>query len=194
MPEKKRFLALLGSPRPQGNVAAMLKAACESAEAAGYQVERFDLYKLHIAPCTGCMACKAAGGCVVADDIIPLREALIGCDVVALAAPTYFANIPGPVKTVLDRLVGTVMDDNLSPLPKGKLRGEQRYLLLTACNTPAPFHRLAGQATGAFRAMEEVFHISGMKRFKKVCYPGTRKRPSGELPLKLQKKLLGLFA
>lgn len=50
MPEKKRFLALLGSPRPQGNVAAMLKAACESAEAAGYQVERFDLYKLHIAP------------------------------------------------------------------------------------------------------------------------------------------------
>ena len=67
------------------------------------------------------MACKAAGGCVVADDIIPLREALIRCDVVALAAPTYFANIPGPVKTVLDRLVGTVMDDNLSPLPKGCL-------------------------------------------------------------------------
>ena len=77
MPEKKRFLALLGSPRPQGNVAAMLKAACESAEAAGYQVERFDLYKLHIAPCTGCMACKAAGGCVVADDIkMCIRDSL----------------------------------------------------------------------------------------------------------------------
>lgn len=170
----KTALAILGSPRRQGNLGQMLDAAVEAAKQASYTVEYLDLSECRIAPCAGCMGCKKGGVCVIDDDIGAIREALLRSRLVILAAPTYFANIPGPVKTMLDRLVGAVMDDNDGPVPKPRLSKEQEYLLLTACNTPAPFDRLAGQSSGALRAMREVFHIAGMRCRGQVVFAGTR--------------------
>ena len=170
----KTALAILGSPRRQGNLAQMLDAAVEAAKAAGYTVLYFDLGKCRIAPCTGCMGCKTSGVCVLEDDIVPIRAALLKSQLVILAAPTYFANVPGPVKTMLDRLVGAVMDDNDGPIPKPRLSKRQEYLLLTACSTPAPFDRLADQSSGALRAMREVFHVAGMRRRGQIVFAGTR--------------------
>lgn len=170
----KTALAILGTPRKNGNLAQMLDAAVEAAKAAGYKVTNIFLYDQDIAPCTGCMGCKASGVCRIRDGIVPLREGLLRCDLLILAAPTYFANIPGPVKTMLDRLVGAVMDDNAGPIPKPRLSKRQEYLLLTTCNTPAPFDRLAGQSSGALRAMREVFHVAGMRCRGKIVFAGTR--------------------
>jgi multimeric flavodoxin WrbA len=182
----KKMLAILGSPRENGNISKMLDCVVISAKDAGWQVDIVNLYEQNIACCKGCGACQKSGICVVNDDIGSIRQMLVACDVVALAAPTYFANVPGPVKNMFDRLVGAVMDDR-GFVPKPRLRKTQQYLLLTACNTPFPFNRLARQSTGAIRAMKEFFHISGMKKLGQVVFAGSRNKT--ELPPAIRKKI-----
>ena len=51
--------------------------------------------------------------------------------------------------------------------PEPRLSGK-KYMLLTACNTPAPFSWLFGQSRGAIRNMDEFFKTAGMKSMGKV--------------------------
>lgn len=186
---RKKMLALMGSPRKNGNIARMLSLAVESAEAAGYETETVNLYETEISPCTGCMVCRH-GVCPIADGMAAIIDKIKACDVLTLAAPTYWANVPGAVKNALDRLAGAVMDDDWL-IPKPKLKGSQRYFLITACTTPAPFSRLAGQSGGALRAMREVFKTAGMRSMGCAVYAGTRGKK--ELPRRLVKKIKGRF-
>ena len=81
---------------------------------------------------------------------------------VVLAAPVYWANIPAVVKNIFDRLLGVAMEETKT-FPKARLSKNQKYFLLTSCNTPAPFSYLCGQSTGTIRSMKEFFKTSGMK-------------------------------
>lgn len=183
----KKMLAILGSPKTHGNIASMLSCAVEEAEKLGYQVDVVNLYEKKIGYCRGCMRCKQSGICVIEDDLGEICGLLKECDAVVLAAPVYFANVPGIVKNLFDRLVGAVMDDNDSPVPKPRLSRKQTYYLLTACSTPFPFSALCGQSTGAIRAMKEFFHISGMRFGGAAVFAGTRNRT--ELNGRMQKKI-----
>jgi multimeric flavodoxin WrbA len=97
-----------------------------------------------------------------------------------VASPTYFANVPAPLKNLFDRLVGVVMNDNDGPIPKPRLSPKQKYLILVTCNTPFPFDKLAKQSTGTVKAIKEFFHISGMTRAGTVVFAGTREK--SEIP------------
>lgn len=171
----KKVLAILGSPRARGNASKMLDIAIKQAKMQNYEVSRVNLFEKSIANCTGCMKCRENGVCVIKDDAQEICQLLIDCDLVIISSPTYFANVPAPVKNLFDRLAGAVYDDNGSMIPKPKLSSSQQYILMTTCNTPAPFDRLAGQSTGCIRAMKEFFHTSGMKYRGKVIFAGTRK-------------------
>ena len=185
--ESKKMLAILGSPRIDGNVSKMLDCAITSARHLGWAVDTVYLYEKNITWCSGCMACKKSGVCIIKDDIVSIRNMLISCDAVVLAAPTYFANVPAIVKNMFDRLVGAIMDDNSSNIPKPKLTKRQKYLLLTACNTPFPFNRLGGQSSGTLKAMNEFFHTSGMKKMGTVVFAGTRNKT--DIPRNIQSKI-----
>ncbi len=182
----KRLLAILGSPHPNGSTAAMLACAAAAAERAGWAVDRGDLYREEIGFCRGCRACIKAGGCVVQDGVQRIARLLQGCDAVVLAAPTYWANLPAAVKNLFDRLLGTAMEETKT-FPKPRLSPRQHYLLLTACNTPAPFDYLCGQSRGAIRAMEEFFHTAGMKRMGRVVFAGAHGRRA--LPPSLERRI-----
>lgn len=171
---EKQVLAILGSPRPDGVTATLLERSIQAAQRAGYAVTKLELYGKDLAPCTGCRACLASGQCVRQDDIQEIVALLRRCQVVVLAAPVYWANVPGPVKNLFDRLLGTAMEETAT-FPKPRLSGK-KYILLTACNTPAPFSWLAGQSRGAIRAMDEFFKTAGMKPMGKIVCPGTGKQ------------------
>lgn len=188
---KKKMLAILASPRKNGNVAKMLNLAVDEAKQRGYDIELVNLYEKNIAYCTGCMACKKTGVCVIDDDISAIRQSLISCDLAVIACPTYFANVTAPLKNMFDRLVAAIMDDNGGMIPKPMLSKKQEYILFTACNTPAPFDRLDGQSTGCLRAMREVMHISGMTCAGKVVFAGTKGKT--ELPQSVQHKIARCF-
>lgn len=187
----KKALAILGSPREHGNAAKLLDIAVTCASNAGYDVKTVNLYQQHITWCKGCMACKDTGICIIEDDITCIREGLLNSDLVILSSPTYFANVSAPVKNMFDRLVGAVMDDNNSPIPRPKLSSSQKYLLLTTCNTPFPFDRLGRQSSGCIRSMKEFFHISGMKCMGTVVFAGTRGQ--SQVPLRVKRNIEQYF-
>ncbi|MDE6280297.1 MAG: flavodoxin family protein, partial [Oscillospiraceae bacterium] len=70
--------------------------------------------------------------------------------------------------------------------PKPHLQGK-KYLLLTSCNTPAPFSWILGQSRGAIRNMNEFFKTAGMKPMGKVVCAGAANKK--ELPKQIVRKI-----
>lgn len=183
----KKMLAILASPRETGNAAKMLNIAMKKAQDCGYEITYINLYQKNIAYCKGCMACKQTGTCSINDDIKEIEEHIKNCDLVVVSCPAYFANVSAPLKNMFDRLVGVIMDDNRTMIPKPKLSSKQEYVLMTTCNTPFPFNILAGQSTGCVKAMKEFFHTSGMKMRATIVFAGTRDK--NNIPDRIVRKI-----
>lgn len=188
MQKRKMLLTILGGPRKNGITAKMLAGAEQAAKEKGYEVSRVNLYEQNIALCTGCRKCFETGECVQKDDAVKIAKFLKECDMVVLAAPVYWANVPAAVKNLFDRISGTVMEET-STFPKGRLSGEQKFIFLTSCNTPSPFSWLFGQSRGAIRAVDEVFKTAGMKCGGHFVCAGKKK----ELPESLTRRLQKIF-
>lgn len=101
-------LILMGSPRKEGNTAALLKPFCEELSAAGTETETVWLYDRDIRPCLACRACQMdwkSFGCAQKDDAAELFEKVLHCDLLVLATPIYAWYCTPPMKALLDRLV-----------------------------------------------------------------------------------------
>ncbi len=102
----KKILILNGSPRMKGNTAMLCDSFAKGAESAGHTVTRFDLQKLDIHGCLGCMK----GGkdpkspCVQKDGMEKIYPAYEEADIVVLASPLYYWSVSGQLKTAFDRL------------------------------------------------------------------------------------------
>ncbi len=107
-----RVGVLVGSPRRHACSARLAQALCESLERAGAAPRPLHIADYSVMPCVGCGACEASGACVLdareaacdAPGHAALREALLGCDALALVAPVYFSGPPSQLKAVLDRM------------------------------------------------------------------------------------------
>lgn len=183
---KKKLIAILGSPHENGSAAAMMDCALKATDLSEWEIEIIYLYQKQIAFCNGCRVCAKTGKCIINDDMQEIAEQMKTCDRIILAAPTYWANVPAAVKNLFDRLFGIALEET-STFPRPRLNRKQRYLLLTACNTPAPFSWLCGQSRGALRAMNEFFKTSGMKRLGSVVFSNAK--GSAELPSNVIKKI-----
>lgn len=98
-----RILGLAGSPRRGGNTGRLLDAFLAGAGQAGGTVEKVRVSRLTFAGCVACDGCRETGLCVVKDDFQTVDEKLVASDVIALAAPLFFANLPSQVKALVDR-------------------------------------------------------------------------------------------
>lgn len=182
---KKLALAILGSPHRNGKTASMRDIAIRRAEEKGYMVTKINLYEKNISFCIGCRNCIDMEVCTQKDDIQEIASLLRECQIVFLAAPVYWANVPAPVKNLFDRLLGTAMEET-STFPKPRLKGK-KYMVLTSCNTPFPFSWIFGQSRGAIRNMDEFFKTAGMKPIGKVVYAGASSKK--ELPKHIARKI-----
>ena len=103
-----KLLVLNGSPRKQGNTAALLRPFLEECEALGAQTKQIDLYDCHIEPCRGCMTCQDVFdglGCVCHDDLETVYDAVRETDLIVLATPIYAWYCTVPMKAAMDRLI-----------------------------------------------------------------------------------------
>ncbi|MDL2264491.1 flavodoxin family protein, partial [Synergistaceae bacterium OttesenSCG-928-I11] len=102
----KKIVVLNGSPRKNGNTAALIEAFKEGAEGAGNAVSTFFLEGMNIRGCKGCYG----GGkdpespCVQKDDMDKIYPAYREADVIVLASPLYFWDVSGQLKIAFDRL------------------------------------------------------------------------------------------
>ncbi len=181
----KNAFAILGSFHTNGTSAAMLDLAIRKAEQAGYTVTKINLYEKELSFCMGCRACMNTQICIQKDDIQEIAVLLEKSQLVILAAPVYWSNVPAPVKNLFDRLLGTAIEA-ANTFFKPRLRGKQ-YIILTSCNTPAPFSWILGQSRGAIRSIDKFFKTAGMKPIGKVVCANAKNKK--ELPRQTIKKI-----
>lgn len=121
-----KVTCLFGSPRTNGNSAQIAKKFLDEAESLGANVERFALNKLKFKGCQGCDVCKTKQDhCVVDDDLTTVLERVKETDILVVATPVYFADVPSQLKAFIDRTYSFVDADyltnpNASRLKKGK--------------------------------------------------------------------------
>ncbi|MCI8329796.1 MAG: flavodoxin family protein [Oscillibacter sp.] len=103
-----KVLLLAGSPRKNGNTAALLEPFCEVFAEAGAKLESVWLYDEDIRPCIACRRCQedwSSFGCSQSDGVPALFGKILESSLILLATPIYSWYCTPPMKALLDRLV-----------------------------------------------------------------------------------------
>lgn len=107
------IVAIISSPRKNGNTATLVRAVAKSAEANGKEVKIFSLNELpRKMGCQACKACKKTGRCVFKDDVTPVLDAIRECEGVIVSSPVYMNNFCFQYRALADRFYGFVSDPN----------------------------------------------------------------------------------
>ncbi len=143
-------VAVNGSPHKKGNTYDLLNQVLQPLKEAGWDTQLLQVGGTPIKPCTACFGCfkRKDKTCVLPpDSFAGIMPELLKADAIILGSPTYYANITGEMKSLLDR-VGFVATAN-----GGLLQGKIGASVVAM--------RRAGGVI-AFDAMNRLFLISGM--------------------------------
>jgi multimeric flavodoxin WrbA len=129
-----KIVALLGSPRANGNTATLTKTFNKTAEELGADVQTFLLNKLDAKGCQACDACKKeTDHCVIKDDLAVVLESVRNADVLVAATPIYFADISAQFKIFVDRCYSYL--EPFETMPRAsRLKAGKKFVLITAQN------------------------------------------------------------
>jgi multimeric flavodoxin WrbA len=99
-----KIVAVLGSPRLNGNSAHIAGYFLETARNLGAETQTFALNTLRYRGCQACMSCKKHSEvCVLKDDLTEVLRAVREADVIVLASPVYYGDVTGQMKLFIDR-------------------------------------------------------------------------------------------
>ncbi len=98
------ILGLQGSPRKKGNTFDLLSMFMEEAEKYGALTKTVCPHSLNIEPCKELIVCEKKGFCPIKDDMDKSIYGFIkNADIVVLASPVFFYNVPAQLKALIDR-------------------------------------------------------------------------------------------
>lgn len=101
-----KVVAFNGSPRKEGNTAALIRHVLIELEKEGIETEVVQVGGKSIHGCTACTKCfeNKDRKCVIDKDIVnECIEKMLGADGIILASPTYFADLTPELKALIDR-------------------------------------------------------------------------------------------
>jgi len=130
MPLKKRYrkiMVLTGSPRKNGNTAALVARFVAGCRSKGAKVEVVDAARLKYKTngCIACMACQKSRyfRCVIKDEASKILARIPGFDVLVIASPVYTFGPSAQIKMLLDRTYSLVKCQGAVPAgPLTKMR------------------------------------------------------------------------
>lgn len=133
-----KFCVLMGSPRKDGNTAALLRPFLEECQSLEVETETIWLYDRAVNPCLGCMACQDVldgPGCVQDDDFKEIFQSMVSCDAVILVTSIYSFFCTAPMKALLDRAIyaGT---KNYGAVKGPRLLEGKRVASIVTCGYP----------------------------------------------------------
>jgi multimeric flavodoxin WrbA len=132
-----KVLCVHGSPRINGNSAAIANRFCKTAEGLGAEVRSFTLNDLNFRGCQGCMSCKTKlDRCAVEDDLTQVLEAVRETDILVLASPVYFWDVSAQMKSFLDRTFSFFVPDFITNPVKSRLEPGKKLVFILAQNNP----------------------------------------------------------
>ncbi len=170
------ILILNGSPRKAGVTSSILKIIADEARSAGAELEWVDVNNLSIRPCIGCLKCRPDKKCILPrDDGHRIGELIESCSALVVGTPTYWGNMPGPLKILFDRNVPVLEYYELYTwrIPRPRHKGK-KAAIVTASLSPFPYNVLPSQGTGALRAVRTVLNAAGFDIREQINVPMTR--------------------
>ena len=104
----KKVLAIVGSPRKNGNTDLLLNVILDGAKSAGAQTEKIYLADFSIENCRECLHCHSGGAkvCAINDDMAGIAEKMREADVLVFGTPIFWWGPTGAFKTFMDRWYG----------------------------------------------------------------------------------------
>ncbi|MBE6034136.1 MAG: flavodoxin family protein [Clostridiales bacterium] len=103
----KKILAIIGSNHDPSNTREIVEDVFKKLEYSGmkYEYEAIQLKDYHILECNGCLNCFFTGNCVYdnLDDTTYILDKIYETDILLMACPVYLDNVPGCMKTLIDR-------------------------------------------------------------------------------------------
>ncbi len=101
-----KILVLNGSPRPNGNTAALVSAFAEGAKENGHEVTVVPICQKKIAGCLACEYChtKGDGKCIQQDDMREIYPVLSEAEMIVLASPVYYHSFSGQLQCAINRM------------------------------------------------------------------------------------------
>lgn len=103
--KRSRVVAVVGSPRPDGNTVTVVKAVLQELEGRQIDTELLFLPDYRVYPCEGHDTCGSLANCPLEDDMPLLLEKVYGADGAIFASPVYYENVTAQLKAFMDRTV-----------------------------------------------------------------------------------------
>jgi len=104
-----KIVAVNAGPRKGWNTDLMINEAVRGAQAAGAEVQVFDLFRLEkYTGCISCFGCKLEqnlGRCICRDGLTPVLDAIREADGLILGSPNYLGNVTASCRALYERLV-----------------------------------------------------------------------------------------
>ena len=94
---------IAGSARSNGSTSYLIDTISAGMREAGIDVTNYYIGKENIHYCLGCKKCYTDGKCVHNDIVKQIVSDIVSSDFVVMAAPSYWADVPGQLKTFFDR-------------------------------------------------------------------------------------------
>ena len=101
-------LSLQGSPRKDGNTAAVLGCVEEGLAKGGHVIDRVDIVDCEIAGCDECLTCQQgsdAPDCAILDDANEIFQKMVETDLIVFASPVFCWGFSAQLKALLDRSI-----------------------------------------------------------------------------------------
>ena len=116
-----KIVAILGSPRKDGNTTILAREVLKAAKDAGAETVEYVLNELDFRGCQACDRCKTEReDCGQTDDLTPVLKAVEEADAVVLASPIYFSDVSGQLKLFVDRTYSFLKPDFTGRLRRGR--------------------------------------------------------------------------
>ncbi len=105
----KKIVVVNAGPRKGWNTDTLITEASKGAEAAGAEIERFDLFRME--KYTGCISCfgckkeKFKGHCICKDALTPVLDAIRESDGLIIGSPNYLSEMTASFRALYERLI-----------------------------------------------------------------------------------------
>jgi multimeric flavodoxin WrbA len=134
-----KITCILGSPRKNGNSAAIAGRFLRTAESGGAETKTFVLNELNFRGCQACMACKEKlDRCVLQDDLTDVFESMRSADIIVAATPIYSGYVSGQFKCFMDRCYSLLSPDFITNPQPSRLPPGKKAVVVTTQGNPDP--------------------------------------------------------
>lgn len=98
-----KAVCIVGSARNNGSSNYLIDMIIKGMAENGIESKKYCVGDMNINYCLGCKKCYTDGKCVQNDDVYKIVSDILSSDYVVIAAPSYWADVPGQLKVFFDR-------------------------------------------------------------------------------------------